>query len=167
MKKHYLLLQINFEMNKQTLNYWNEFWQGKAVPTNVIAEQFGSAYTPLADELAQQIIEGKKTATCPAHLFYELENEPLPKVGDYTIVLNSKDEPLAIIRNTQIQIITMNEVTDEMAVLEAGSYNYWWESHVKFFTAELAEYEKEFSEDLLLVWTLFEVVDIKSNGKCI
>jgi len=115
----------------------------------------------LADELAQSIIDGKKTATCPAHLFYELENEPLPEVGDYTIVLSSKDEPLAIIRNTDIQLIPMNEVSLEFAIAEAGSYEYWWESHVKFFTAELAEYGKKFSEEMLLVWIWFEVIDVK------
>ena len=148
-------------MNEQTLKYWNEFWGDKKAPTNVVAEQFGFEYTSLADELAQQIIEGKKTATCPAKIFYELENEPLPEIGDYTIVLSSKDEPLAIIKNTKIQIIPMNEVPEEFAIAEAGSYEYWWESHVKFFTAELAEYGKEFSENMLLVWIWFEVIDIK------
>ena len=148
-------------MNDNAQLYWNKFWQGKTPPKNVIAEQFGRAYTLLADELAEEIVMGKKTATCPAYLLYELENEPLPKVGDYTVVLNSTDEPVAIIRNTEIQIIPMNEVTEEMAIAEAGSYEYWRESHVKFFTTELAEYEKNFSEDMLLVWTWFEVVDIK------
>jgi len=148
-------------MNESTQLYWNKFWQGKVPPKNVIAEQFGWDYTPLADELAGQIIKGKKTATCPAHLFYELENEPLPNVDDYTIVLNSKDEPVAIIKNTKIQLIPMNKVTEEMAIAEAGSYEYWWDSHVKFFTTELMEYGKEFSEDLLLVWIWFEVVDVK------
>jgi uncharacterized protein YhfF len=149
------------KMNEKALKYWNKFWQGKVAPTNVIAEQFGFDYTPLADELAQQIIDGKKTATCPAYLFHELENEPLPKIGDYTVVLNSKDEPLAIIRNTKIEIIPMNEVTEEMAISEAGSYEYWWKSHVNFFKTELAEYGKNFSEDMLLIWIWFEVVDIK------
>ena len=153
-------------MNGNAQLYWNEFWQGKTPPENMIAEQFGRAYTPLADELAKEIVMGKKTATCPAYLFYELENEPLPKIGDYTIVLNSKDEPVAIIKNTEIQIIPMNKVTKEMAIAEAGSYEYWRESHVNFFTAELAEYGKEFSEDMLLVWTWFEVVDINKYGMC-
>ena len=148
-------------MNERAQKYWNEFWQGEAAPKRVSAEQFGWEYTPLADELANEIMEGKKTATCPGHIFFELENEPLPEVGDYTIVLNSKDEPVVIIKNTKIQFIPMSEVTEEMAMAEAGSYDRWWESHAKFFKTELAEYGKEFCDDMLLVWIWFEVVDVK------
>ena len=148
-------------MNDQALKYWNDFWRGQEPPTNVIAEQFGPGYTPLSDELAQEIIEGKKRATCPGHIFFELENEPLPEVGDHTIVLNSKDEPVAIIRNTEIQILPMNKVPVDFAIAEAGSYDRWWNSHVKFFTEELAGYGKKFTVDMLLVWIWFEVVDVK------
>ena len=145
-------------MNPQAQSYWNKFWEGKESPSNVTAEQFGWEGTPLADELAQSIIKQEKKATCPAHIFYELENEPLPQAGDYTVVLNSQDEPVAIIKNTDITLIPMNQVTEKMAISEAGSYDYWYNSHVDFFKTELAEYGKEFQEDLVLVWTSFELI---------
>lgn len=151
-------------MNEQTKNYWEEYWRGQTAPKNVVAEQFGWAGTPLADELARLIIDGKKTATCSAYISYKLENEPLPKVDMHTIILSSKDEPLAIIKTVDVQVVPMNEVTENFAKAEGEgdlSYDYWYEGHKKFFTEELAEYGKAFSEDMPLVCERFELVDVK------
>jgi len=46
-------------MNEKAQIYWSEFWQGKEPPKTVVAEQFG--FEEHADELAQLIIDGKKT----------------------------------------------------------------------------------------------------------
>jgi len=149
-------------MNKKAKQYWNEFWDGKEQPQEVIAEQFG--FEEFADELAQLIIDGKKTATCSAHVLYELENEPLPEVGLYTIILNSKNDPVAIIRTSEVQIIKMNEVPEELALAEGEgdlTYEYWWNGHKKHFTIELKEHGLEFSEDMLLIFERFELVDAK------
>ena len=151
-------------MNEQTKKYWDEFWQGKVAPANVFAEQFGWEYTPLADELARLIIDGRKTATCSAYVLYELDNTPLPKEEVYTIILSSKDEPLAIIKTVDVQLVPMNEITEEFAKVEGEgdlSYQHWYDGHKKFFTEELAGYGKEFSEDMLLVCEWFELVDVK------
>ena len=150
-------------MNEQAQQYWDEFWQGQNKPILVKAEQFG--YPEIADELAQLIIAGKKTATCSGYDFYLWDNELLPAIGLYTIILNSKDEPVAIIKTTDVQVMPMNEVPLEFIVAEGEgdlSYEYWWEGHKHFFTRELAEYGKEFSEDMLLVCEWFELVDVKA-----
>jgi len=149
-------------MNENAKLYWDEFWKGSEQPKVVTAEQFG--FDEIVDELAQLIIDGKKTATCSAHILYELENEPLPAVGKYTIVLDSKREAVAIIKTTEVQLIKMNEVPEEL-VLEEGegdlTFEYWWNGHKYFFTEELAEHGLEFSEDMLLVFERFELVDVK------
>ena len=151
-------------MNEQARIYWDEFWQGKQKPTHVVAEQFGWEYTSMADELAGLIIEGKKTATCSAYIHYELNDEPVPQVGSYTIILSSKDEPVAIIKTTFVEIIPMSEVDTQFAAAEGEgdlSYEYWYEGHKKFFTKELAKYGKEFSDDMLVVCERFELIDVK------
>jgi len=153
-------------MNESAQLYWNSFWEGREPPKSVVAEQFG--FESFADELAGLIVSGKKTATCSAHVLYELENQPLPVAGLYTIVLSSKNEPVAIIKTTGVQIVKMNEVTEEMALAEGEgnlTYEYWWNGHKKYFTAELAEVGLEFSEDMLLVFERFELVDVKD--KCV
>ncbi|MCL2854507.1 MAG: ASCH domain-containing protein [Defluviitaleaceae bacterium] len=154
-------------MNKFAKKYWDEFWAGKEKPENVVAEQFGMENTPMADELAGLIVQGKKTATCSNHALYAHYNLPLPAVGGYTIILNSDDKPVCIIRTNSMEIIPMNKVTEEFAAAEGEgdlSYQYWYNGHKKYFTREMEEIGQSFAEDMLLVCEKFELVDVKNNG---
>ncbi|WP_172369504.1 ASCH domain-containing protein [Sporosarcina jiandibaonis] len=147
-------------MNQAAQIYWDEFWKDEEKPENVSAWMFGVS----PDELAQLVIDGKKTATCSGHVFYELDNEPLPKVGEYSIILNSKEQPVAMIKIVEVSIVPMNEVTEEFAVAEGeGPYEYWKSAHEEFFTSELQTVGLEFSEDMLLVCERFTLIDVKRS----
>lgn len=148
-------------MNALAQTYWDTYWanQNQPSPTKVTAWQFGAQ----PDYLADQVIKGIKTATCSGHLFYELENEPLPAVDDYSVVLNSKDEPVAIIRTAEVTIQPMNEVPESFARAEGEgdlSYDYWYRVHEEFFTTELHKLGMTFSPEMLLVCERFELVDV-------
>ncbi|MCK1992097.1 ASCH domain-containing protein [Peribacillus muralis] len=149
-------------MNQKAEVYWNEFWQGKneEKPHAVSAWQFGAD----PDQLAQLVINGRKTATCSAHVFYEIENEPMPSVGDYSIILSSEDRPVAIIRTVNVEVVPMNEVSEEFAISEGegdGTYTYWWNAHEHFFKKELHKLGHTFKEDMLLVCESFELIHVK------
>lgn len=146
-------------MNQAAQTCWNQFWQGKEKPTSVSAWQFGDD----PDYLAQLVMNGVKTATCSAYIFYELDNEQLPTTEDYSIILNCHDEPVAIIKTTEVTIQRMNEVSEEFAIAEGEgdrTYRYWKETHEKFFKQALKEIGRAFSEDLMLVCERFELVDV-------
>lgn len=148
-------------MNKAAQLYWEDYWGEHEKPQLVSSWQFGAS----PDQLAQLVIEGTKTATCSAHIHYELENEPIPSINEYSILLSSIDEPVAIIKTTEVSVIPMNEVTEEFASDEGEgdrSYTYWWDVHEEYFTDELSAIGKEFSEDMLLVCERFELVDVKN-----
>jgi len=149
-------------MNKQAKTYCEEYWANKQqpAPQTVTAWQFGAQ----PDYLAQQVINGVKTATCSGHVFYELENEPLPAVDDYSVVLNSVDEPVAIIRTSDVTIMPMNAVPESFARAEGEgdlSHAYWYRVHKEFFTMALAEHNLSFSDDMPLVCERFELVHVK------
>ncbi|WP_245629962.1 ASCH domain-containing protein [Domibacillus robiginosus] len=109
--------------------------------------------------MADLVVEGKKTATTSGHIFYELENEPLPQKEQYYIVLNSKDIPIAIIQIKNVEVLPMNEVTEEFALAEGGGdYEFWWNAHETFFTEQLAVYNLPFKQDILIVCEKFKVV---------
>lgn len=149
-------------MNQAAQMYWNEYWQDKEKPQSVSAWQFGAD----ADYLAQLVIDGIKTATCSGYIFYQLENEPLPTTEDYSIILNSEDQPVAIIRTVEVKLTPMNEVTEAFAIAEGEgdrTYQYWWNAHETFFRKELSAFGREFSEDMLLVCERFEVTHVKSE----
>jgi len=147
-------------MNELAQKYWEMYWAGKEQPLSVTSWQFGG----IPDELAQLVVDGIKTATCSNYLVYELEKEPLPKVDDYSIVLNSKDEPVCIIRTSDVKIMPMNEVPEDFTFAEGEgdrSYDHWYKVHIEFFTKELKALGGEFSEEMLLVCERFELIDVK------
>jgi len=147
-------------MNQEAQAYWDTYWKGQDKPRSVSAWQFGAD----PDELAQLVIDGTKTATCSGYIFYGMENEPLPTTEDYSVILNSDDKPVAIIKTTEVTLAPMNEVTEEFATAEGEgdrTYSYWWDVHEKFFRNELRKIGREFSEDMLLVCERFKVIDVK------
>lgn len=152
-------------MTKSTIKqYWNTY----ASKANLNLEtpeawMFGDGSKEMGDELGQLVVKGLKTGTCSAHCIYEIENEPLPKIGQYDIVLDGSHQPLAIIQYTNVELVKMNEVTAEFAKSEGEgdlSYQYWYDAHVEFFTWVLEQYNLTFSDDLLLVCQTFKLVDI-------
>ena len=71
---------------------------------------------------------------------------------------------MAIIKTVEVKVLPMNEVSEEFAIAEGEgdrTYEYWWKVHKNFFTKELNEIGREFSEDMLLVCERFELIDIK------
>ncbi|RHW33998.1 ASCH domain-containing protein [Lysinibacillus yapensis] len=119
------------------------------------AFQFGVS----ADWLADLVVEGKKTATTSGFVFYELEKEAIPQAGEYYIVLDGQEEPVAVIQIHSVEVVPMNEVTEEYALAEGeGDYRFWWDAHEKFFTDLLKEYNMEFSPNMLVVCERFEKV---------
>ena len=145
-------------MNEMTLAYWNQYLEKSKVHplTEVEAFQFGDD----ANALAELVVSGKKTATCSAHILYEIEKELLPYVGQYAIVLDAAERPVAIIQTTDVTIQPMNEVSEEFALAEGeGTYADWWDIHERFFIELLGSYQLSFSPSMKLVCERFIVVD--------
>lgn len=145
-------------MNEMTLAYWNQYWKDSEEhpPTDVEAFQFGND----ANTLTELPVSGKKTATCSAHILYEIENEPLPYVGQYAIVLNAADRPVAIFQTTEVTIQAMNEVSEAFVLAEGeGTYKEWWGNHERFFGELLGSYQMSFAPNMNIVCERFTVVD--------
>ena len=135
-----------------------QFWEDFCQVTQLEGVEYKDAFKfgSSADWLADLVIEGKKKATTSGYVFYELEKEALPQTGEYYIVLNGAEEPVAVIQIQSVEVVPMNEVTEEFALAEgAGDYHFWWDAHEKFFTELLKTYDKEFSPDMLVVCERF------------
>ncbi|WP_199897176.1 ASCH domain-containing protein [Paenilisteria weihenstephanensis] len=143
--------------------YWESFAKKNGLDLECPAAWAFGDGAEMADRLGALVVNGVKTATCAAHCVHEIEGEAIPQVGEYNIILDGKNEPLAIIRYTEVELVKMNEVSRDFARSEGEgdlSYEYWYEAHVNFFTWELGQYGREFTPDLLLVCQRFEVVDV-------
>ena len=114
-----------------------------------------------ADELAKLVLAGIKTATASLKLAYELEAEPLPCVGGYSVILFDNEEAACIIRDTKVSIVPFNQVSPEHAYKEGEddrSLEKWREVHRRFFTPDYEAAGRPFDEAGDCVLEEFEVV---------
>ena len=134
-----------------------EMWDRSGFQGNYQAWAFGGA----PDKLAKLVMQGVKTATCSALALYEYENEEIPKVGDYSVILDSDGQAVCIIRTTKVYIETFDQVSERHAYLEGEgdrSLEYWRQVHEEFFTEELKNIQQEFDTKMELICEEFEVV---------
>ena len=114
-----------------------------------------------ANELAELTRLGVKKATASLHKVYGFENEPIPKVGEMSVVTNWQGEAVCVIQVEKVEILPFREITEEHARIEGEgdkSLEYWREAHIKFFKEEAREMGIQFTEDLLVVFERFKMV---------
>lgn len=114
-----------------------------------------------ANELADLVVNNEKTATASGLCFYEFENEELPKVGGFNIILDWEGNAKCITKTSKVYTAEFNEVTKEHAFKEGEgnkTLSYWREVHRKVFTQELKNHGKTFDENMIIICEEFEVV---------
>lgn len=115
----------------------------------------------VGDKLADLVKDGIKTATSSIKLGYDLEGDPLPQVGDLSIVLYDDGSPACIIEETLASIVPFNEVNKQHAYKEgegSRTLKEWKKVHFNFFSLEYEEYGQTFNEDEFCVLEEFKVV---------
>ena len=115
----------------------------------------------LANDLVALVLNGNKTATTSLYYLYEVENEQLPRVGQLGILTDFDGSAKCIIKTKHVDVIPFSKVKAEFAFKEGEgdkSLKYWKEGHIDFFDRELKNYNKEFSEDMLVICEEFEVI---------
>jgi len=114
-----------------------------------------------ANHLASLVVQGEKRATASLLWSYESDNDPLPEVGQLSVITNWKGEPQCIVEVTEIEIKPYNEVTAEFAFIEGEgdkSLEYWRKVHWEFFSMECEEIGKQPTEEMLIILEQFTVV---------
>lgn len=114
-----------------------------------------------ANECARLIDIGQKRASCSLKQAYDIEQEALPVVGRLTLVLNWEQQPICIVKLTDVSFSAFDQVTTEFAESEGegdGTYEWWREAHINFFTKYAASIGAEFNEQSELVLERFEKI---------
>lgn len=113
----------------------------------------------IADELAELAASGEKTAT--ASLYLEYGDEPLPKVGEYSVILYDDESACCVIKTTKVTLCPFDEVSKEHAFKEGEgdkSLATWRQIHRRFFAPYFESNRLKFDEKTLIVLEEFEVV---------
>ena len=119
------------------------------------------AYGAVPDKLALLTLNGVKKAAASGYDLYQADQEPIPKKGEHSIILDGKGNAVCVIQTTHVTVVPFNEVTAEFAYKEGEgdrSLAYWRDVHETFFQEEFAHAKVPFTETSLVVCEEFEVV---------
>lgn len=106
----------------------------------------------LADELANKVIAGTKTATCA-----NLDDEGTPEVGEVFVVVDGRNNPVCAVKLTEVKQVPFDLVTEEHALAEGegdGTLATWRADQQRFFEA----YDM-FAPDMPLLLMKFTLVE--------
>jgi uncharacterized protein YhfF len=95
---------------------------------------------PQRDRLVDAVLKGKKTATSSLLAEWLLDDQELPAVGDRREVLDSNDNPVAVIELTAVDVIRLGDVDIALARDEGEGFESvaaWREAHERFWTADV------------------------------
>jgi len=144
-----------------TNEYWAEFVAANgAIDRDYTVVVFGDGSEPW-DELVDLVLCGTKRATASLARDYSSGDEPVPQVGDFVIVIDSKGIPRCIWRTTEIVVKPLIDVDDAFAWDEGEgdrTRDSWLFDHREYFTDQAAQEGFEMSDEIETVFERFEIV---------
>lgn len=85
-----------------------------------------------ADRMVELVLAGTKTALTSARSEYDADGQDLPEPGDLSIVLDGAGRPRALIRTTDVRVVSFVDVDAAHARAEGegdGSLEHWRAAH--------------------------------------
>ncbi|WP_329492068.1 ASCH domain-containing protein [Kitasatospora sp. NBC_01246] len=94
---------------------------------------------PLRDRLVAAVVSGAKTSTTGLLAEYQHEDEPLPRVGVRSAVIDSDGRAVAVTETTDVRVVPLAEVDLRHAVDEGEGFTTvaaWRAGHEDFWHSE-------------------------------
>ena len=154
------------ETQSRIEDFWQSYLSGLAADSPLriqpMPPAWGFGNSPeMADELGSLVYQGIKTATCSLLWEHDFDGEPLPKVGELSIVLDGDERPLCLIETVDVSIRPYNQVDERFAYDEGEgdrSLQYWRQAHWQFFSKICAQIQHTPEESMPLVCERFRLV---------
>lgn len=113
-----------------------------------------------ADQLLDLVLAGIKVGTASSLWDYEATGDPLPQVGELSIILDGRGVPRAVIETTMLRTVPFDEVTEEHAFAEGEgdrTLAHWRAVHERFWR-DHSENPRGFAADMPVLCELFRLV---------
>jgi uncharacterized protein YhfF len=107
------------------------------------------------------VLSGKKRATSHSLLGLQLRNEPLPRIGDFTIFTDWKGNAKCVVRTVAVRLKPFFSIRESYAKIEGEgdrSLAYWKKTHWDYYTRELEPYDRVPRDSMIVVCEIFEKV---------
>jgi uncharacterized protein YhfF len=141
--------------------FWHDFVRHAgpgAADYQVVA--FGDS-SGMATELAALVVAGTKRATASLMRDYAGGHLPLPKVGDFVVMVDGDGAPRCIWRTTEIEIKPLDMVDARFAWDEGEgdrTLDWWLAAHRRYFAGEAVRNGFEMHDAIEAVFERFTVV---------
>ena len=134
--------------SRGVLDFWEKV-KGETGVTGGFADAWGFGDNPdLIDELLGYVLSGIKRTSTALCIETELEGWPEPKVGEFNIILDGRDKPVAVIRTVSARKVKYRDVDADHAFRE----------HDKYYTRRGKALGFEFNRDMDVILERFELV---------
>lgn len=113
------------------------------------------------DSLIRLYRSGKKTAGSGLVADYETAGDPLPKTGDYWILLDSRDRPRFLLKTIRTELNLFGRIPKSVARAEGEgdlSVAYWKKAHARFFFPFLNDWGVDDIDKAVVITEHFEIV---------
>jgi uncharacterized protein YhfF len=108
----------------------------------------------------QRVLSGEKKANTCSLESMELDLEPIPKKGEFSVLTDYYGKPVAVLETLDVQIIGFNNISWEMAQKagNANSMEEWREAEIQYLEEDGELMGYEFSSSMPIVFEEFKVV---------
>ena len=141
--------------------FWSAYASAEQVPAaSYTVFRFGDS-DELAEKLVRLVLSGKKRATTSLLRDFTATHQPLPRPGDFGVVVDAQNEPRCIVRTTDVSVKLIREVDEAFAQDEGGgdcSLSWWQSSHARYFRRQGAREGFVFDDNSQVVLVRFELV---------
>lgn len=149
-------------MDASVSKMWQEFIGSSALPGDEersISSWHFCDNEQDANECARLVLSGQKRATAPSLWSLEHAGEPIPRMGDLHVITDWLGKAQCIIRITNVEVVPLNEITEEHARAEGegdGTLTWWHKAHWAYYQRELAGSGYQPQVDMPIVFVRFE-----------
>ena len=129
---------------------------------------------PLRDELTALALAGTKTTTAGLLVEFELDGEAVPQPGDLSLLVDSAEEPVAVLETETSRVARLADVDDRHAIDEGEGYanaaafrvahERFWNSYIDDLRARLGDPGLTLTDDTLVVLERFRIVQRLDPG---
>lgn len=95
---------------------------------------------PLRDQLVAAVLSGAKTSTSSLLDEYDEKDDPLPVVGQRSVMIDSDVRPVGVVETTEVRILRLGDVDLDFAREEGEGYESvaaWREAHERYWTTNV------------------------------
>jgi len=146
---------------RQTEEFWQAFTRHASLAGADYVVVAPGDNPDMATELAALVVSGVKRATASLVRDFSSPDNPLPRVGDFVVIVDGIGNPQCIYRTTEIEIKPLIAADERFAWDEGEgdrTLDWWLAAHRRYFGRQAAKIGFKMHDNIETVFERFEVV---------